>query len=62
MIDGLRELGAVQTDGQTFSYDAIAAKCGVSAPYIKLIEISALKKLRNRTPAEFRRLLQTLHV
>lgn len=62
MLNGLRELGAGQTEGQTFTYDAIAAKCGVSAPYIKLIEISALKKLRNRTPAELRRMLQTLHV
>lgn len=62
LVSGLRELGAGQVDGQTFSYDEIAAKCGVSGPYIKQIEFSALKKLRNRTPAELRQILKTLDV
>lgn len=52
LIACLRELSALRKPGQTYSYAEIGRFCNVSPEYIKQLEASALKKLRNKIDPE----------
>jgi len=54
LLAALRTLCASRKRGQTFSTRAIARASGFSPKYIQNTERSALRKMRNRLPAEVR--------
>lgn len=48
MLGCLREMCETRKPGETFSYTQIGKACNVSGEYIKQVERSACKKLRER--------------